>query len=203
MRPMVRLMSVACIMLAVAAAARAQTGIRPAEWSHGTTLNGFVGVPVDSEHAGAALGGAVGWEMTPRLALEGMGAWLDFGDGASGFSGAITLRTRLFGRRTVDPFLQAGIGMYRASFDATTTLPRFYERRAGRRIAGDLTFSDPTFVAGGGANIFLSRRFAVRPDVAATLVLRDGRRHVITTAGVHAVFHFEDHPVTPRLRPTR
>jgi hypothetical protein len=204
MRTILRLTSTTCVIVMASASAWAQTGIRPDEWSHGTTLSSFVGVPIESEQAGAALGGAVGWEITPRLAIEGSGSWLDFGDGASGFGGAITLRTRLRGERKVDPFVQAGVGMYRATFGLTSTLPSFYERRTRRRLlAGDLTFTDPTLVAGGGANIYLNRRFAVRPDVTATIVLRDGRRHVITTVGVHAVFHFEDHPVTPNRRSHR
>lgn len=185
MRTIVRFTCAACVILAMTATPWAQTGIRPDEWSHGTTLNGFVGAPIESDRAGAALGGAVGWEMTPRVAIEGTGSWLDFGHGASGFAGAITLRTRLFGRRKIDPFLQAGIGMYRASFGLGSTLPGFYERRTNRRpLTGDLTFTDPTVIAGGGTNIFLNRRFAVRPDVAASIVLRgrtssrdhDGRR---------------------------
>jgi hypothetical protein len=94
--------------------------------------------------------------------------------------------------------------MYRAFYGPASTLPEFYERRSEfRQLAGNLTFTDPTVVAGGGMNIFLNRRFAVRPDVAATIVLRDRRHHVITTVGVHAVFHFEDHPVTPAGRPQR
>jgi hypothetical protein len=201
MRTIHRLTSTACMIVAATASAWAQTGIRPDEWSHGTTLSGFVGVPVESEQVGAALGGAAGWEMTPRFAVEGTGSWLDFGDGASGFAGAITLRTRLRGQRKVDPFVQAGIGMYRASFGLAATMPSFYERRtSGRPLAGDLTFTDPTVVAGGGANVFLNRRFAIRPDVLATIVFGDGRRHVITTVGVYAVYHFEDHPVTPNRR---
>jgi hypothetical protein len=204
MRTIVRFTSAACVILAVTASAWAQTGIRPDEWSHGTTLNGIVGVPIEPDRAGAALGGAVGWEVTPRFAIEGTGSWLDFGHDASGFAGAISLRTRLFGHRKVDPFVQAGIGMYRAFYGPASTLPEFYERRSEfRQLAGNRTFTDPTVVAGGGTNIFLNRRFAVRPDVTATIVLRDRRHHVITTVGVHAVFHFEDHPVTPARRPQR
>ena len=204
MKTIVRFTSAACVMLAVTASAWAQPAIRPGEWSHGTTLNGIVGVPIESDQAGAAVGGAVGWEMTPRFAIEGTGSWLDFRHGASAFTGAISLRTRLFGRRKVDPFLQAGIGMYRASYGPASTLPSFYERRtSNRQLAGDLTFTDPTVVVGGGTNIFLNRRFAVRPDVTTTIVLGGGRRRVVTTVAVHAVFHFEDHPVTPARRPWR
>lgn len=205
MRTIVRLTSAACIILfGAAAVVCAQRTIKPDEWSHGTTLSGFVGVPVESGHGGAALGAAVGWEMTPRFAIDGTGSWLDFGHGATGFAGSIALRTRLSGQRKVDPFVQAGVGLYRAAFGAASTLPSFYERRTARRpLSGDLTFTDPSLVAGGGVNIFLNRRVAVRPDFVATFVLRDGRRHVISTLGVHAVFHFEDHPVTPARRRQR
>jgi hypothetical protein len=204
MRAIIRVTSAACIMLVVAASARAQTAIRPNEWSQGTTLNGFVGVPFESGETGVALGGGVGWEITPRYAIEATGSWLDFDDSATGFAGSIALRTRLFGRRTVDPFLQGGIGMYRASFGSTENLPPFYEGRASaRELLGSVTFTDPTLIAGGGVNIFLNRHLALRPDVAATFVLNDGRHEVITTAAIHLVFHFEDHPVTPALRPRR
>jgi hypothetical protein len=59
------------------------------------------------------------------------------------------------------------------------------------------TFTDPTVVGGGGISIFVNRHFALRPDVEAVFVLRDGRTHVVTTAALHAVYHFESHPVTP------
>jgi hypothetical protein len=203
MKAIVRFTSAACIMFVVTASSSAQT-IRPTEWSHGTTLSGFAGVPVQSEDSGVALGGAVGWEVTARFAIEGSGSWLDFGDGADGFAGTMMLRTRLFGRRTVDPFVQGGVGMYIASFDAGATLPPFYERRTDvPRLADAVTFTDPTLVAGGGANIYLSRHLAIRPDITATFVLRDGEHHFVPTFGLHVVYHFEDHPVTPGLRPSR
>ena len=203
MKTIVRFTSAACIMFVVTASSSAQT-IRPTEWSHGTTLSGFAGVPVQSEDSGVALGGAVGWELTSRFAIEGSGSWLDFGDGADGFAGTMMLRTRLFGRRTVDPFVLAGVGMYIASFDSGATLPPFYERRTDvPRLADAVTFTDPTLVAGGGANIYLSRHLAIRPDITATFVLRDGEHQVVPTFGLHVVYHFEDHPVTPGLRPGR
>jgi hypothetical protein len=39
-----------------------------------------------------------------------------------------------------------------------------------------------------------------RPDVEATVVRRGGRRHVVTVIAVHAVYHFESHPVTPEVK---
>jgi len=191
-----------CMCCGVSAPARAQADVS-ADWSHGTTLNGLAGVATDSSRSSPVLGGAAGWEVTPGLAIEGSGSWLDFGHGSKAFSGSLKVRTRLFGRRTIDPFLQAGIGMYRASFESGAhRVPVFYGRRMDVSMRGDrlpLTFTDPTVVAGGGVNIFVNRYLAIRPDVEATVVLRDRRRHVVTILAVHAVYHFESHPVTPAL----
>jgi hypothetical protein len=59
------------------------------------------------------------------------------------------------------------------------------------------TFTDPTLIGGGGVSIFLNRHFALRPDAEVAFVFRDGNHHVVTTVALHAVYHFESHPVTP------
>jgi hypothetical protein len=177
----------------------------PQEWERGTTLTGVVGVATDSGGTAAMFGGSVAWELTPRLAVEGSGRWLEFGQGANAFAGDLKVRSRLWGRRHVDPFVEAGIGLYRASYDVrhSPDIPGFYRRRMPIDLPATMTvrtFTDPTVVVGGGLNVYLHRHFALRPDVGATVVLREGRRHVVTTVGVHAVVHFEEHPVTPRRR---
>jgi hypothetical protein len=177
----------------------------PQEWERGTTMTGFAAVASDSAGRGPMLGGAIGWEVTPKLAVEGSGAWLQFGEAASAFAGDLTVRMRLWGQRHVDPFVEGGVGLYRASYDArhSSDIPSFYRRRL-RADLPDLmavrTFTDPTLVVGTGLNLYLHRHLALRPDVGATIVMREGRRHVVTTVGMHAVVHFEDHPVTPRRR---
>jgi hypothetical protein len=122
----------------------------------------------------------------------------------SAFAGSMKVRARLFRGRTVAPFVQAGIGMYRASFtDDAHNPPEFYQRRMSDALVGDgmgAAFTDPTVVAGGGVNFFVKRYLAIRPAADATIVFRDGRRYVVASVAVHAVFHFEDHPVTPRVR---
>jgi len=184
-------------------AASAQEVIRSGEWSRGTTLSGFAGMAMDSEHNGPALGGVIGYEVTPRLTIEGSGSWIEFGDGANAFAGAVKLRARLWGQRTVDPFVTGGVGFYRASFDRPSNVsPGFYQRRLPMPLGapGDTSFTDPALVAGAGMNIFVSRHFAVRPDAETFIVFRDRRSHVVTTLSLHAVFHIESHPVTPRVR---
>ena len=195
--------TLAVTMWALAPAVSAQELVRPGEWSHGTTLSGFAGMAIDSTHSGPAIGGLIGYEVSPRLTIEGGGSWTDFGEGATAFAGAVKARVRLWGQRTVDPFVTGGVGFYRTSFDRTSQVaPGFYRRRLRTPpgAVGQISFTDPALVAGAGMNIFVTRHFAVRPDIETFIVLRDSRSHVVTSLSVHAVFHFESHPVTPRVR---
>ena len=181
----------------------AQEVVRPGEWSRGTTLSGFAGMATDGDHSGPVIGGVAGYEITPRLTIEGSGSWLEFGDGVDAFAGAIKLRARLSGQRTVDPFVLGGVGFYRASFDrASSVAPGFYRNRlrAPGTALGDTSFTDPAVVVGAGVNFFVTRHFALRPDVESFIVFRDGRSLAVTSLSLHAVFHIESHPVTPRVR---
>lgn len=186
------------------ASSAAQEVVRPGEWSRGTTLSGFAGVATDGDRSGPVIGGVAGYEITPRLTIEGSGSWLEFGDGVDAFAGAIKLRARLSGQRTVDPFVLGGVGFYRASFDRPSSVtPGFYRNRLrapGPGGLGDTSFTDPALVVGAGANVFVTRHFALRPDVESFIVLRDGRSLAVTSLSLHAVFHIESHPVTPRVR---
>ena len=181
----------------------AQEVIRPGEWSRGTTLSGFAGMATDGDHLGPVIGGVAGYEITPRFTIEGSGSWLEFGEGMNAFAGAIKLRARLSGRRTVDPFVLGGVGFYRASFDRPSSVaPGFYRNRLrspGTGL-GDTSFTDPALVVGAGVNVFVTRHVALRPDVESFIVLRDGRSLAVTSLSLHAVFHIESHPVTPRVR---
>jgi hypothetical protein len=204
MRQIVRACALTCLCCTVPVATAAQSDVRANEWSRGTTLNGFVGATMDSAQSGPAVGGAMGWELRPNVAIEGGGAWTEFGHGTTSFAGALKVRLRVAGQRRVDPFVQAGIGLYRATFGADdTALPEFYRRRILAPAPGrgaSRTFTDPTVLAGGGLSIFVNRHFALRPDADAAFVLRGGRSHVVTTVALHAVYHFESHPVTPARR---
>jgi hypothetical protein len=194
----------ATVLLVSAMAGSASARQAPAtEWSHGTTLNGFGGMTADAKQSGPVLGGAVGWELTPDLAIEGSGGWTEFGHGTSSFAGALKARIRLFGQRKVDPFVQAGVGLYRVTFGPTdTAVPEFYARRmrSGISAESERRFTDPSVVAGGGVSVFVNRHLAIRPDAEAAVVFRGGHSHVVTTIAVHVVYHFEDHPVTPVRR---
>ncbi|HET7699029.1 MAG TPA: outer membrane beta-barrel protein [Vicinamibacterales bacterium] len=192
------------VLVLASGSASAQTAGRGNVWRHGTTVTGFAGIATDGSRSGPSIGGSIGWEVTPRVSLDGDGAWLEFGDGMSTFAASLKARARILGIRPVDPFIEAGVGFCRTSVAMTTRRPpAFYARRlsAGMMPGGpEMTFTDPTLAIGTGVHIFVSRRFSLRPALDATVVLRDRRHYVITTAALQAVFHLEDHPVTPSGR---
>ena len=186
--------------LAVANSASAQTPSTPVIWSHGTTVNLFAGVATASSDTGPLAGGAFGWEVTPRLAIEGSGSWLDRADGAGAFAADLKALVNLAPGHAVMPFLHGGVGMYRAWFDLSQgTPPDFWADRLVDSAVGltTATFTDPSFVVGGGMNFFVTRHMAIRPDVDWKIVRNNSGSYVITTVNVHFAYHFEDHPITP------
>jgi hypothetical protein len=192
--------SVVLLCSAAAAPAFAQRALPAAEWRHATTLDGFAGVAVDQDRTGPLFGGAVGWEMTPRLAIEGSGSWTEFGTRNTAFGAALKLRTRLTGQRKVDPYVEGGVGLYHANFAPHQPIPDFYRDRMSEQAGSEHlgpSFTDPTLVAGGGVTLFLKRQIAVRPAVEAAFVLGGGGTHVVTTFALHGVYYFEQRPVTP------
>jgi hypothetical protein len=190
---------VGSVSLALVAPAAAQDA-HLNQWSRATTLSGFAGAAGDASQTGSLFGGTAGWDVTPAVAIEGAGSWMDFGPD-HGFGAAVKVRMRLAGKRTVDPFVQAGIGMYRASFAGDSTLPEFYARRADPALnTAGTVFTDPTVIGGGGLTVFVNRRVAVRPVFEATMAFRDGHSRTMMSVAVHAVFFFEHHPVTQARR---
>jgi hypothetical protein len=185
-----------------AATARAQAEVSANEWSRGTDIVGSAGIAANGS-TGAVWGGALGWQITSGLAIEGNGNWFNYGQDSTAFSGALRARIRLFGPPTCAPFVHGGIGLYRATFGPNAaSIPEFYLRRltAPPQVITPRTFTDPTVVVGGGLNLALSRHVALRPDATATMVFDDGRTHVATTVMLNVVYHFEHHPVTPSRR---
>jgi hypothetical protein len=207
MRSSYRFVALTVAALAVAAPATAQV-VRPDEWDRGTTLTGFAGMAFDSSRQGPLFGGTVGWELTQIFAIEGTGMWVHPGSNADVFAAALKVRTALFGGRQrlrgAVPFLQAGIGFYRATFEGSEEIPDFYRHRMARDVSpGTSSFTDPSFVFGGGADVFISRNLAIRPDVEAMLVFRNSDSHIVTAIRFNVVYHIEDHPVTPSRRAGR
>jgi hypothetical protein len=98
----------------------------------------------------------------------------------------------------VVPFVTGGVGLYRASFDRTDVeMPHFYGGRltSMNALGSAITFTDPSVVGGGGVNVFVTRKWTIRPEVLATVAVRDSRSFVVTTAAVRLGYHFESHPL--------
>jgi hypothetical protein len=150
----------------------------------------------------------MGWELTPRIAVEGSATWIGLTADTDAFAAAVRAKVNLATARPVVPFLAGGVGLYRASFHGIDAagLPGFYRDRVGGESGGlgtSVSFTDPSLVAGGGVTIFLTRHLAIRPEVEAIVVMRDSRTHMAGVAGVHLAYHFEEHPITPSRRPSR
>lgn len=188
------------LFLSASGVASAQLKAPPNMWIHGTNVNLFVGAASASSETGPLAGGAVGWEVTRRVALEGSGSWLNRRNGAEAFAADLKALVNVTAARPVVPFLEGGIGLYRASFDSSLgTLPGFYQGRTtgnGTNVTR-MAFTDPSFILGGGVNLFATRHIAIRPDVEAKIVRRNSQNYVVTAVSVHMAYHFEDHPITP------
>ena len=199
MQPITSLRLSMCLVLGLGTSVAAQTSPTEHAWSDGTTLNAFGGVSVASSDAGPLAGGGAGWELTPLFALDGRFGWANGLDGADTFAASLTFNANLQRARPCVPFIKAGVGLYRASFASVDDMPSFYSSRAGDNESSVPTkiFTDPSIVVGTGVNIFASRHFAVRPEVALTFVFDGGRTYTVPTVTFHVAYHFESHPVTP------
>jgi hypothetical protein len=188
----------------VPAAAMAQSLATENIWRYGTTANIFAGAASSASRARSVAGGGVGWEITPWVGLEGRFAWQDRSRDQDAFAAELGAHVNLLSERPIVPFVKGGVGLYRASFGRTLDdIPAFYRRRLqppDPALRARQTFTDPSLIVGGGVNAYVSRHWAVRPEIAATAIRRDGRGHVVTTVTLHLAYHFEEHPITPDRR---
>jgi hypothetical protein len=190
-RALAWLAAVAIVALAVDASAQASSGI---QWQPGTTLDGFVGATSSASRTKAAAGAGLAWETTPHFTLEGRGAWLRDDQRSRDFFALLAAVVPLRPGRGVAPFASAGIGMYRATFDARATdVPAFYRDRMTPDIQTPV-FDDFMLAFGGGADVFLTSHLAVRPDMTMLLVMTHSDLRVVPVYGVHLAYHFRARP---------
>lgn len=187
------------IALLLAANASAQSGSAN-KWRNGTTLAGFVGGATAPDPS-AATGASLGWELLPHLTIDGSGIWTMPRDEASTVTALLGVRVNLTPPRPVVPFVSGGAGVHRATFDTSTSpVPEFYRRRLPSVSTGlrrRYAFDDFAYAVGAGADIFLRRHLALRPDVRLVFVTDGGATHTGGVYGLHLAYHFEDHPTTP------
>jgi hypothetical protein len=200
MRPLWCVTLSASVWLGTATVVLAQP--TPQEWHKGTALSVFGGAASASSGTDGAAGAAIGWEFTPRFTLEGSGLWTA-GRDVEGFSALAGTRINLLPPRGVVPFVVAGLGLYQATLDVDRSeTPQFYTRRMRVAIrAGSggpqQTFRDFATSIGGGIDLYLKQHLALRPDVRVLFVHADGDTRPMGVYGVHLVYHFEEHPITP------
>lgn len=171
------------------------------DWTHGTTVGFEGGVTTGSGETGPHLAGALGWELTPTLKVEGSARWLDRGAEGDAFNAALKIRAGLL-QTAFAPFVEGGFGLYRLTTEASGDLPAFYRQRMANNEAGILTqtFTDPVFHLGAGVNLFTSRHIALQPAAEMLIVVAEGERQTLGVFSLRLIYHFEDHPVTPSRR---
>jgi hypothetical protein len=121
------------------------------------------------------------------------------------FAATLSAHVNVTPPRRLVPFLKGGVGLYRASVEAGRPgVPDFYRRRLDDGPSGlrrMQSFTDPALVLGGGASIFATRHFAIRPEIEAIVARRQAQSFVVAAASVRLVYHFEEHPVDlPRTK---
>jgi hypothetical protein len=193
---------IALVALLGAAPAHAQ-GTEPGGTA--STIAFVGGGATTASTAGALLGGTVVYDLNRRLALEGQGAWFDRGPRAEAYMANASLLVNLVPRgRPAVPYLAAGAGVYRASFDvpslggvwALDGMPRFYARRLATMpfrpaVAFEArTFTDPVVTMGGGVRVTLATHLELRPDARAIVVLDGGNSHTVGILGLNIGYRF-------------
>ena len=198
--------SFAMMLALLSAPALAQTPNRePVDFRHATMLGVLGGGAVDTADAGPVAGATLGWQVSPSIAVEGLGRWYYRGSNTDAFSSALLLQTDLLSSGPARVFVSGGVGVYHVSFAraAYASMPDFYRRRIAARTEGptsQASFTDPAVVLGGGLKFALSRRVSFRPAVDATIVPARSRYHYVTTFAVSLAYRFEHHPVTAARR---
>ena len=176
------------------------------DWHQGSALSLFGGIATPDGGSGPAVGGTITWEATPRLGLDAGAVWLRGGPHDDAIAGTVGARYALTGSRPWRPYLSAGAGVYRATFDDDDTrgMPGFYHSRMMQAPSPAFgprrTFSDFAMRVGGGAEFFASRHISIRPEAQFVIAIRRPDTHVVPIFGVHLVYHFESHPITPARR---
>lgn len=195
MQSLLRSALAATLVVSTSAPALAQAGHG---WAHGTSVAAVVGAATSASDPGPVVGGALAWDLTPRVAVEGAGTWLDRGHGADAFNAALKVRGH-WRQQGTSPFVEAGFGLYRLSVNPGADLPGFYARRMSANGAGLATraFTDPVLHLGAGLTFAPSRHLALQPAFETMLVTRDSRTHTLLLFSLRMAWRFEDRPVTP------
>jgi hypothetical protein len=207
----------AALVFAAPFVARAQE--QPVSLPRGDTTVSFgLGFSAGSSETGAALRVGVDRIVTGRLSLEVTGSYLDRGLRAESWTIAGGARLSLADKGApVAPYVAAGAGVYRASFEQVGfgmteqagaacmgaargeacygSMPRFYAQRmrgqpTGRSWPDRRVFTDPMVALGGGLRWDVTPQLFLIPDARALLVLGDGDTDVVGVFTVSFGYRF-------------
>ncbi len=185
--------------LFVTASAEAQAVVRVNEWARGTELGVVAGGGSTTDATGPLVAASAGWDVTRWLAIEGQAGWLSRGPAAEGFSADISSLINLRPKQSVTPFVGAGIGLYRATFDSASAVTDFYRKRleAMGPVGESISFTDPAARFTVGIDFIWHRHWSVRPEGSLIAIWGDGHGDKVITYGARIGYRFEDHPITP------
>ncbi len=186
-----------CVALITPAAAQND---RPPSGERGTELDGLVGAAATDTHTGPFAAGIAAWRLTSAVRAEARGAWFARGPGAAAFAADIGAVVNVVRLGNASPYIGAAVGLYRASFDATTSaMSPFYRQRLGQTLttSQERAFTDPAFRLSAGVDWRVGARLSLRPEASAMFVRRNGHGETLGLFGLRVGYRFEDRPVTP------
>ena len=184
-----RVALVALLVCAIPSPLLAQRNYSRLEVQRGAELSLFGGGTVTATGAAAAFGWSAGWRVTPRVALEGSGTWIEQ-PGIDGFAALFGTRVYLKTTGDMTPFVTIEGGLFHATVDSSQSeLPDLYGLRT---IPGSPEKKFNDFVAAGGAglDLHIGGRIWLRPDARLLVVVDGWRANVVMLAGAHFTFRF-------------
>lgn len=140
-----------------------------------------------------AFGWSAGWRVSPRVALEGSGAWVE-DPGVDGLAALFGARVYLRTSERVVPFVTAEAGLFHATVDpADPDVPDLYRDRT---IPGtpEKAFNDFVAAGGAGLDVHVGGRIWLRPDARVLVVVDGYRANLLMLAGVHFTYRFTGPP---------
>lgn len=142
-------------------------------WTRGTTLEAFLGTAT-APRTMDSYGGAIGWELTHRFEIQGLGAWFPR-RGSDEFAADLKLLMNLTRPSTLVPYVAGGAGLYQGSL----------ERERAE--------TNPTGVVGTGLHLYVRSHFSIRPEATVRFVIDRSKTHRIATITLAVTYHFEEH----------
>jgi hypothetical protein len=180
---------VALLVCALPSLVEAQQNYSQLNVSRGAELSLFGGVSAASGGSAPAFGWSAGWRASPRVALEGSGAWVEE-PGVDGFAGMFGARVYLNTTGRTSPFVTVEGGLFHANVTPSDSrVPDFY---LDRTLPGspEKAFNDFVAASGAGLDVHVGGRLWLRPDARLLVVVDGWRANVLMLAGVHFTYRF-------------